>query len=574
MRMQTTWGAKIIDRVVDSPSTIRIGASDMEMDGFIDDTFSEYRRRSVVRREQGGSLSFTAPDCGRRYLGFVIFDSVYSEMVEVWIDGVEQGVAVVDGNVQRERLFTLTEPHDFRGGERVRLVTSDESDDDYDPAIRGPVREMTPYYSQWEKGGESYRIECAAFFAELPPENDLPSEFEHVRAEPVFAEGDNDIEAEATVASARVTWVTTWDSRCRVDYWVKGTDEISVYEETSPGANHRVILDELLPDATYCYRVGAAGRDGARVETAVQTFETSRPIEAVGKAASERLTLTVRNQSEAARHPAPVRSGVPFPEGALGSSKAMRLFDASGNEVMLQTRTLGRWPDGTVKWALVDFQADVAATSEAEFTLEYGSAVSRGTFDTPLRVSEDVDGITVDTGRLRIRWDRLKFGPFSEITRDGERYVDSPHLVVTGTDGREYRSNNAEVETLEIEESGPVHCIVRVEGSHGSDDGGRLLRSVFRVHAYAGAGYVRVDHTFENDNSDRDFTGIESMYLRIGTEVGAGESREIDSDARRQVGGERTGRRCAAPGLWPGGRRRGGVDRLLAAVSEESSHVA
>ena len=48
MTMQTTWGAKTIDRAVDSPSTIRIDASDMEMDGFIDDTFSEYRERSAV----------------------------------------------------------------------------------------------------------------------------------------------------------------------------------------------------------------------------------------------------------------------------------------------------------------------------------------------------------------------------------------------------------------------------------------------------------------------------------------------------------------------------------------------
>ena len=53
MRMQTTWGAKTIDRAVESPSTIRIGASDMEMDGFIDDTFSEYRQRSVVRTVAG-----------------------------------------------------------------------------------------------------------------------------------------------------------------------------------------------------------------------------------------------------------------------------------------------------------------------------------------------------------------------------------------------------------------------------------------------------------------------------------------------------------------------------------------
>ena len=69
--MQTTWGAKLIDRVVDGSSTIKINAGDMELDGFVDDTFSEYRRRSVVRTKPTGSLSCSAPDCGKRYLGFV-----------------------------------------------------------------------------------------------------------------------------------------------------------------------------------------------------------------------------------------------------------------------------------------------------------------------------------------------------------------------------------------------------------------------------------------------------------------------------------------------------------------------
>lgn len=527
MRMQTTWGAKTIDGVVDAPSTLRIGASEMEMDGFIDDTFGEYRQRSVVRRAPGGSLSFTAPDCGRRYLGFVIFDSVYSEEVEVWIDGVKRGVADVDGNIQRERLFTLIEPYDFRGGEQVRLVTSEESDDEYDPVIRGPVREMTPYFSQWEKGGESYRIECAALFAELPPENELPCEIAHVHAEPVFADADNDDDDDTSTVSARLTWVTTWDARCRVEYWVEGKDETRVIEEIGPGANHRIVLDDLAPDTTYCYRISSSGRDGAHVESPFNAFGTSRPTPANGEAVSERLSLTVRNPVDAARHSAPVRSGVPFPQGVLGSSRTMRLLDSSDNEVMLQTRTLGRWPDGTVKWAVVDFQADVGALSEAEYTLEYGSAVGRGMFETPLRVSEDASGVTVDTGRLRVRWDRSEFGPFSEITRGGERYIDGSEVVVTGTNGREYRSSNMKAEALEVEERGPVHCVVRAEGSHVSKDGERLLRSVFRVHAYAGAGYVRIDHTFENDNSERDFADIASMYLRIETDGGVDDVREI-----------------------------------------------
>ena len=75
----------------------------------------------------------------------------------------------------------------------------------------------------------------------------------HVHAEPVFAEADNDDNGIDTLhpSSARLTWVTTWDARCRVEYWVEETDDKKVIEETGPGANHRVILNGLAPDTTY-----------------------------------------------------------------------------------------------------------------------------------------------------------------------------------------------------------------------------------------------------------------------------------------------------------------------------------
>ena len=540
--MQTTSGLQAINEALDSPSTIRIDASDMEMDGFIDDTFSEYRERSAVRTVPGGSLSFVAPECGRRYLGFVIFDSLDTEEVEVWIDGEKRSTAAVDGNNQRERLFTLTEAYEFHGGENVRLVT---------PQAPKEANGQTPAKPEWEGdlgiegrlrriGGEPYRIECAALFAELPPETGLPCEFSYIHAEPVFDDPDNsDGAIGKSAGSARLTWVTTWDAQCRVEFWVEGTDDIRVVEEEGPGANHRVILNELAPDTAYCWRISAQDRRGTRVETPVYTFQSERPRVAVGTAVSERLALTVRNPSSAARRGSSVRSGVPFPQGVLGSSWAMRLLDSSGSEIPFQTRTLGRWPDGTVKWALVDFLADVPASSEAGYTVEYGTAVRRGKFVTPLRVSEDATGLTVETGRLQIKWDRTKFGPFSEIRRNGEAYVEGSEIVVTGTDGREHSSTNAEADILEVEESGPVRCIVRVEGSQVSEDGARLLRSVFRVHAYAGAGHVRIDHTFVNDNSETPFTDIASMYMNIQPAVGVDGFREITQthDDRSVVNG-------------------------------------
>ena len=124
--LQTTWGAKLIAEQLDSPSTLKIDASDMILDGFLDDTFTEYRERSAVQTSLGGSVSVEAPNCGLRYFGFVIFDSLTPEQVEISIDGVHKGTAIVSGNNQRERLFTLVEPYKFEGGELVKLITPKE----------------------------------------------------------------------------------------------------------------------------------------------------------------------------------------------------------------------------------------------------------------------------------------------------------------------------------------------------------------------------------------------------------------------------------------------------------------
>ena len=43
MKVQTTWGLRVINQLLRDPSTIRIGASDMELDGFEDDHRTEYR---------------------------------------------------------------------------------------------------------------------------------------------------------------------------------------------------------------------------------------------------------------------------------------------------------------------------------------------------------------------------------------------------------------------------------------------------------------------------------------------------------------------------------------------------
>jgi hypothetical protein len=542
MSMRTTWGAKLIDRLVDAADTIKIEANEMELHGFVDDTFSEYRRRSVVRREPGGSLTCTAPRCGRRYLGFVIFDSLSPETVEVRIDGVTRGVALVDGNNQRERLCTLAQPYDFQGGETVCLQTVEhetvEHEEDESPADACPLREMTPYFSHWEGGGESHRIESIAFFAEPPPQSDLPCEFAHVHAEPLCDAEESDGAAPAASTSVRLTWITTWDARCRIEYWHEGSTPKEIVEERR-AANHRVLLSDLRPGARYRYRLTAPNRDGDVVESGPHRFETSPGRPAAGSAGRERVTLTVAGSAAASSCAVPVRSGVPFPRGVLGSSANLRLLGTDGEEIPTQARTLGRWPDGTVKWALLDFQTTGREGPERTCTVEYGSQVTRADCATSLQVHEHPDRVIVDTGRVGITFDRTRFGPFAAITRGGRPYLTGARLVVTGTDGTEYVSTRSQAASVRVEEAGPLCCIVVSAGTHRSSDGDRLFRSIFRVHAFAGLPYVRVEHTFVNDNPDSMFTSIASMVLQI--DVASGGIRQIDlrqtHDERAVVGG-------------------------------------
>ena len=65
----------------------------------------------------------------------------------------------------------------------------------------------------------------------------------------------------------------------------------------------------------------------------------------------------------------PVTLGVPLPRGAVSETPALRLADDAGRLVPLQAQALDRWPDGSVRWGLLDFRADVPARRATRYRL-------------------------------------------------------------------------------------------------------------------------------------------------------------------------------------------------------------
>src|SRR6516162_5090507 len=55
----------------------------------------------------------------------------------------------------------------------------------------------------------------------------------------------------------------------------------------------------------------------------------------------------------------PVTCGIPWPRGVLTDPSVLRMADSLGQAAVLQTRVLDRWPDGSVCWWLLDWQATI-----------------------------------------------------------------------------------------------------------------------------------------------------------------------------------------------------------------------
>ncbi len=252
------------------------------------------------------------------------------------------------------------------------------------------------------------------------------------------------------------------------------------------------------------------------------------------------VPLTVEEPSGVERSQWPVTSGIPFAQGALVGDQAAALFDAAGSEIPLQTESLARWPDGSVRWLLLDFQIDLAAKQKKALTLRYGD-VRRAAVEKPIRVTRQPDGkVTIETGPVRLQYDPKRFFPQGEAWltagtdgRQADRRLtincQADGVALRDAEGRSYSPHYPTEPPAEItiEQSGPVRACIRVSGWHGtaSTETGdsKMFRYVARIHAWRGRPWIRVFYTFINDRQNALTANVRELELRFWVRgVGAG----------------------------------------------------
>ena len=75
-----------------------------------------------------------------------------------------------------------------------------------------------------------------------------------------------------------------------------------------------------------------------------------------------RLPLHVTESSGVPRSAFPVTTSVPLKRGRLRHPRAIELCDEDGQPVSFQSKAQAYWPDGSIKWLMLDFPIDLKAS--------------------------------------------------------------------------------------------------------------------------------------------------------------------------------------------------------------------
>ncbi|MEN6548214.1 MAG: hypothetical protein ABFE07_19415 [Armatimonadia bacterium] len=234
---------------------------------------------------------------------------------------------------------------------------------------------------------------------------------------------------------------------------------------------------------------------------------------------SSPIALSVTETTAARRPDWPVSSGVPFRQGQFYKNDTLILTGPGDAPVALQWEPLAYWPDGSVHWALLDFQASPRPGGKSRYGLHIGkpTAASPGPAE-PVHIARRANLITISTGPLQLTIDTSDFRLLNSLkTRNAkgdfvELLASSDGLVLRDADGETYTGWRGPV-TATIERRGPIRATVALKGQYLSASGDRCFSFTVRLHAFAGSDCLKIEHTLLNDNQTGVFTNIREASL-------------------------------------------------------------
>lgn len=199
----------------------------------------------------------------------------------------------------------------------------------------------------------------------------------------------------------------------------------------------------------------------------------------------------------------PVSVAIPFPKGKADYEDLSRFSIRKGGELYpAQYKVTADWEDGSIKWLLINFLADLPANKAVDYWFCQE--------DVPIRPLSPIvfvkDGhLLIDTGSVRAVLNPAGSDHiFSVIEAGGclydEKAVTGPYMI--DKDNRQYRVHIGD-EGWDILEEGPVRAVLRTKGKHYDDQGKSWFDYNLFIYAYRNKPWFKFDYQFINCEEDK-----------------------------------------------------------------------
>lgn len=303
-------------------------------------------------------------------------------------------------------------------------------------------------------------------------------------------------------------------------------------------------------------------------------------------AAAPPVELTVDFAGAAALPRLPVTSGLPLARGVLRDPATVRL--RAGNEALpVQTEVLAWWPDGSIKWLLLDFQA---APDQKNITLHIDGQSPAPAMPERVAATVEDDAITVDTGAIRFTVKKTGGGFIDALSYRGKALFTAPaaranfmdalhtsspadyHPMNRMISGAQADPSRLVISGLSLEQKGPLRAVVVIDGRYtfrlvGTTITGTDVRGDcpfrMRIHAYAGQSFLKIEHFFYYEgDGDHDF--VRAYGLRVPLPQGADSARLIAGTEPLKLAGTLTGIYQQHADSWEAWTSDGGAARPIA----------
>ena len=246
-----------------------------------------------------------------------------------------------------------------------------------------------------------------------------------------------------------------------------------------------------------------------------------------------------------------VTFGVPWPVGQVKAGQAFAIKTDAGKDIPTQSWTIASWPDGSVKWSA----HALVATPNLSSKLTIAPGVSAAS-DAKIVINETDLDLTLDTGVAKYVIQRAGSVLISNVERKGRSTLTNGRLVLLNQNAPDAHDKgnvtvdafNGVVESLSIEQAGPLRAVIKLQGTHTNSSERKVLPFTIRLYFYAGSDTVRIMHSFIYDlDEQKDF--IKGLGLRFSVPMTdemhnrhirlSGEDAGLFAEAVRPITGQR-----------------------------------